>query len=208
MTRKLLSVSLAALLTAGGFAAAQAQQGPQGQGGPMMQQGEPIERPDQAETGAEDEQDRSMGMRGMERMHRMMEGMMQDRMGRDGGMRGMSDRHHGMRGKGYHRGMHGMRGHRMERAQMLRTMIILMDTDGDGALSLDEIQAVTERFFNAMDADDSGGLAVDEIRAFYMGGTLRGMGQDEADNGDGGDEGGIGEDNGIGEDGNGAGQAQ
>lgn len=196
MTKYILSVSLAALLAAGGLAAAQAQQGQPGQGGPMQDRpvDRPVDRPDQPETGTEatGEQDGPMGMQGMESMHRMMEQMMQ-RMGRDDGMRGMMGRHHGMRGMGQRGGHHGMRG--QHRAQMLRTMIILMDNDADGALSLEEVQSVTQRFFNAMDEDGNDNLTVDEIRAFYMGGALPGMGQDggEADtSGENPDQGGPG----------------
>jgi hypothetical protein len=182
MIARISSLSFAALLMAGGVALAQPQPG---QGGPtmqqqergpgMMQQGGPgagAEADDERDRRDGRRGDRQRGMRGMERMH----GMMHHRMGR----------HHGMRGEGRHGGMGGMRGHQMMRAQMMRTMIILMDTDGDGALSLEEVQAVTGRFFQAMDADDSGALTAEEIRGFYMGGALPGLqeaedGEDETD---------------------------
>jgi hypothetical protein len=93
---------------------------------------------------------------------------MRDRMERPGGHHGMG---HGMTGRG---GMgHGMMGHGMMggRDMMggLRMMMILMDTDGDGALSLEEVQAVHERFFRAIDTDGDGGVTAEEIRAFMRG---------------------------------------
>jgi hypothetical protein len=168
MRRQLLSVSLAALLLAGGgFAAAQAQQGQPGQqgqqGGPgmMMQQERQIDRPDGAQ--ATGDRQRRAGRHGM-RDRGYRHGMMHRGMGRDYGMRGRD-------GRG---GMHAMRG--QHREHMLRTLIILMDTDGDGSLSLEEVQAVTERFFNAMDADGDGQLTIEEIRNFYaMRGTIPGL---------------------------------
>ena len=35
----------------------------------------------------------------------------------------------------------------------LRTIVALVDTNGDGALSLDEVEAASVRIFNAADAD-------------------------------------------------------
>ncbi|HEX2255086.1 MAG TPA: hypothetical protein VHG92_00040, partial [Afifellaceae bacterium] len=100
MTRQFLSVSLAALLVAGGgLAAAQAQQG---QGGPMGQQGGPgMEQPDR-------QVDRPAGEARADRERR-------------GGR-------HGMRGHGYRHGMmhhRGMRGGGMHREHTMRTLIIL-----------------------------------------------------------------------------------
>lgn len=174
MRRQLLSVSLAALLIAGGsFAAAQAQQGQPGQqgqqGGPgmMMQQERQVDRPEGAQ--ATGDRQRRAGQRGM-RDRGYRHGMMHRGMGRD----------YGMRGRGGRGGMHAMRGMGgQHREHMLRTLIILMDTDGDGTLSLEEVQAVTERFFNAMDADGDGQLTIEEIRNFYtMRGAMPGLDDD------------------------------
>jgi hypothetical protein len=52
---------------------------------------------------------------------------------------------------------------------MMRMMMILMDTDGDGAVSLQEFQAGQERIFKAMDADKDGRLTLEEIRNFHRG---------------------------------------
>jgi Ca2+-binding EF-hand superfamily protein len=49
-------------------------------------------------------------------------------------------------------------------------MMILMDTDGNGALSLEEVQAVHERIFRAVDEDDDGQVTPEEIQAFMRGG--------------------------------------
>ncbi|MGD9507035.1 MAG: hypothetical protein AB7X49_00550 [Geminicoccaceae bacterium] len=48
-------------------------------------------------------------------------------------------------------------------------MLILMDTDGDGALSLDEFLAVHERIYGALDANKDGLLTADEMRGPMLG---------------------------------------
>jgi hypothetical protein len=58
----------------------------------------------------------------------------------------------------------GMMGH-----GMMRMMLILIDTDGDGALSLEEFQAVHERMFAAMDIDKDGKLTFEEMESFMEG---------------------------------------
>ncbi|MEC5322565.1 EF-hand domain-containing protein [Aurantimonas sp. A3-2-R12] len=67
----------------------------------------------------------------------------------------------------------GMMGPRMGDAHMMRMMMILLDTDGDGALSLEEVQAVQARVFKAVDADANGKVAIEELQAFMspMGGS-------------------------------------
>jgi Ca2+-binding EF-hand superfamily protein len=52
---------------------------------------------------------------------------------------------------------------------MMRMMLVLMDTDGDGAVSLSEFQAAHERMFKAMDADKDGKLTIQEARQFMLG---------------------------------------
>ena len=49
---------------------------------------------------------------------------------------------------------------------MVRMMMILMDSDGDGAVSLQEFQAGHERMFKAMDADKDGRLTLEEVQRF------------------------------------------
>ena len=55
---------------------------------------------------------------------------------------------------------------------MVRMMMILMDSDGDGAVSLQEFQAGHERMFKAMDVDKDGRLTLEEVQNF--GRSLRG----------------------------------
>ena len=54
-------------------------------------------------------------------------------------------------------------------------MMILMDSDGDGAVSLQEFQAGREQIFKAMDADKDGRLTLEEIGIFRLGSTNRGQ---------------------------------
>ena len=63
----------------------------------------------------------------------------------------------------------GIRGPEIHQA-LMTLMIIMIDTDGDGALSLAEVQAVHERIFNHMDGDDDGLLTADELTGFWHGG--------------------------------------
>ena len=51
-------------------------------------------------------------------------------------------------------------------------MMILMDSDGDGSVSLQEFQAGHERMFKAMDVDKDGRLTLEEVQNF--GRTLQG----------------------------------
>lgn len=52
---------------------------------------------------------------------------------------------------------------------MVRMMMILMDSDGNGAVSLQEFQAGHERMFKAMDADKDGRLTLEEVQSFGRG---------------------------------------
>ncbi|HET8728948.1 MAG TPA: EF-hand domain-containing protein [Alphaproteobacteria bacterium] len=88
------------------------------------------------------------GQRGPERMREMM--------GRRNG------HGYGMMGDRY--GRHG--------PGMMVMMMIMMDTDGNGALSLEEVQAVHARIFNYADTDDDGQLTLEEMRSFFRGGTF------------------------------------
>ena len=79
-------------------------------------------------------------------------------MGR-GGMMGP-----GMMGRG---GMMGPGS--MGSGMMMRMLFALMDSDGDGTISLQEFQAAHERIFKAMDANKDGRLTLDEIQSFMQG---------------------------------------
>jgi Ca2+-binding EF-hand superfamily protein len=69
----------------------------------------------------------------------------------------------GMMGHGMHHGM------MMMRPNMLRVLVVMMDTDGDGALSLEEVQAVHARMFKAIDADKNGRVTLEEMQQFFRG---------------------------------------
>ena len=61
----------------------------------------------------------------------------------------------------------GMMGH----GAAMRFIFALMDSDGDGTVSLQEFQAAHEKIFKAMDTDKDGTLTIEEIRAFMRGGS-------------------------------------
>jgi EF hand len=70
----------------------------------------------------------------------------------------------GMMGRG---GMMG--GHMMGQGVAMRFIFALMDSDGDGTVSLQEFQAAHEKIFKAMDVDKDGTLTLEEIQAFMRG---------------------------------------
>ena len=71
----------------------------------------------------------------------------------------------GMRGR-------GMRGHGMMGPGMgMRAMMVLIDTDGDGALSLEEVQTAHAKFFKAIDANKDGKVTLEEMQMFFRGGS-------------------------------------
>jgi Ca2+-binding EF-hand superfamily protein len=64
----------------------------------------------------------------------------------------------------------GMEYGRPHGGMMMRMLFAMMDSDGDGTVSLQEFQAAHERIFKAMDANKDGRLTVEEIQAFMRGG--------------------------------------
>ncbi|MBX5011044.1 EF-hand domain-containing protein [Rhizobium lentis] len=56
--------------------------------------------------------------------------------------------------------MMAMRGH------MMKIMFAVADTDGDGALSFEEVTAVHKRIFDAVDSNKDGKVTTEEIQAF------------------------------------------
>jgi hypothetical protein len=59
----------------------------------------------------------------------------------------------------------GHRGGPQEAMKMLAPVIVLMlDTNSDGMLSLEEVQAFHRRVFNTLDANHDGELTVEELR--------------------------------------------
>ena len=65
----------------------------------------------------------------------------------------------------------GMMGHggMMGPPVMMRIIFSLMDSDGDGTISLQEFQAAHERIFKGMDANKDGRLTPEEMQAFMQG---------------------------------------
>jgi hypothetical protein len=67
---------------------------------------------------------------------------------------------------------HGMRGHgMMGRGMCMRMMMILMDNDGDGTLSLEEFQTAHAKIFKGIDADKDGKVTLEEMQMFFRGGS-------------------------------------
>lgn len=144
MRTHVLVLTTSVLILAGAATSAIAQQGA---GSPMMQ------RPSQELTQQQGSGQGSMaGQRGM-----MGPGMMGQ-----GNMMGMM----GQREMGG--GMPAPMG-LTSRPFMMRIMFILMDTDGDGTVSLQEFQAVHERIFKAMDSNKDGRLTFEEVQSFMQG---------------------------------------
>lgn len=75
-----------------------------------------------------------------------------DRMGRDAMTR---------------RGMMGDRAGGMMHGAGMRIMFAIMDTNGDGALALEEVQEFHERIFNMVDENDNGKITMEEVREFF-----------------------------------------
>jgi EF hand len=64
-----------------------------------------------------------------------------------------------------------MRRSMMHHDMHMRVMMILMDTDGDGALSLEEVQAAHAKIFKVIDADKDGKVTPTEVEVFFRGGS-------------------------------------
>jgi len=93
------------------------------------------------------------------------------------GMMGRGMMGEGMMGRGMGHGMMGreMMGHGMMGSGgmmsplAMRMIFALMDSDGDGTVSLQEFQTAHERIFKAMDANKDGVLTLEEIQDFIRG---------------------------------------
>ncbi|MFS8113965.1 EF-hand domain-containing protein [Rhizobium jaguaris] len=75
-----------------------------------------------------------------------------------GGMMGGNMMEHDMMGD---MPMMGMRG------PMMKIMFAIADTDGDGALSFEEVTAIHKRIFNAMDTNKDGKVTPEEMQEFW-----------------------------------------
>jgi hypothetical protein len=134
-------------------------------------------------SGDEETMQRGQGMmqQGMQRGQRMMQQGMQrgQRMSQPGmqrGQRGYGRYRDGRPGmmRHYRRGGDGMgmmQG--MGHGAMMQVLFAIMDADGDGALSLEEVQEAHARIFAHMDADGDGQVTKEEIRAFFRAGMPR-----------------------------------
>lgn len=143
MRTHVLVLTSSALILAGAATSAIAQQGA---GSPMMQ------RPNQEQTQQERLEHGSMaGQRDMTGPSMMGQG----------NMMGIAQRRMG--------GGVPMRMGKMGGPLMMRIMFILMDTDGDGTVSLQEFQTAHERIFNAMDSKKDGRLTFEEMQSFMQG---------------------------------------
>jgi hypothetical protein len=60
-------------------------------------------------------------------------------------------------------------GRMMGHGAAMRFIFALVDSDGDGTVSLQEFQAAHEKIFKAMDTDKDGTLTLEEIQAFMRG---------------------------------------
>jgi hypothetical protein len=54
---------------------------------------------------------------------------------------------------------------------MMRVVMILIDADGDGAVSSEELQGLVARIFNAVDLNKDGKLTPDEMQALLQSGS-------------------------------------
>ena len=81
------------------------------------------------------------------------------RMGREGMMAHVRRIHQGW--MGHH--------HARMNPVLMRTIFALMDSDGDGTVSLQEWQAAQEKVFRAMDPDKDGTITFEEMMNFFRG---------------------------------------
>ncbi len=157
MQKRILMLATSTFILACGATFASAQQGPM-----MQQQAQPKQQQERIPQGAqmprrgvEDDLDDDSEITGW---HHGL-GWRRDRdWGRGDVGFGMMRRGDGMMGPG---GMHS--------GMMMRMLFAMMDSDGDGTVSLSEFQAAHERIFRAMDANKDGKLTLQEIQNFMQG---------------------------------------
>ena len=112
-----------------------------------------------AGAGAQGEEAPTSKMTGQDTMGHMGQGMGQ------GVGQGMGQR----MGQGMGQGMMGQG--MMRQGTHMRVMMILMDSDGDGALSLEEVQTAHAKIFKAVDANKDGKVTFEEMEIFFRGGS-------------------------------------
>jgi hypothetical protein len=98
------------------------------------------------------------------------QGMMGRGMMRDEQRQGRWDEMHmnrrmgpGARGMGRAAGM----GRHMNRAPMMKMMFAIVDANGNGAVSFDEVMEIHKRMFDAIDANNNGSITPEEIESFF-----------------------------------------
>ncbi|RWH77400.1 MAG: EF-hand domain-containing protein [Mesorhizobium sp.] len=72
----------------------------------------------------------------------------------------------GMMGQGMGHGMMGAMPMMRMRGHMMKIMFAIADTDGDSALSFEEITAIHKRIFYKVDANKDGKVTSEEVQAF------------------------------------------
>jgi hypothetical protein len=126
---------------------------------------QPAQQPSQQPSQQQTTQDRMH-----ERMRERMQELMQERAQRDEDEAGDHEGWHR-----HHRDMMDWRqrqgaAHGPFSGPLGRLLFALIDSDGDGTISLQEWQAAHERIFKAMDTDKDGTLTFEEIQQFIQGG--------------------------------------
>jgi len=167
-------LTISTFILACSIVAANAQQSPSG---PMMQ------RPAQPTPGAPmmqlPDQSPVVGQQEKEMQEpRTQRGDVEDESDHDMGSRYHHGRGRGAMGPGMMgmMGMGRMAGHDGSGSIAMRIIFGLMDSNGDGTVSLEEFKAAHERIFRAMDANKDGKLSFEEIQDF-MRGTRRSLPQ-------------------------------
>jgi hypothetical protein len=159
MQKHALVITTSAFILACGATVASAQQGPMTQQPQLLQQQQDLERQllERQRQGAQFPRPR------------VDDSYRRPRMGRDYRPGWHQDWGRGAMGAGM-MGRGGMMGPGSTASGMMMQMLFtLMDSDGDGTVSLQEFQAAHERIFKGMDANKDGRLTLDEIQAFMQG---------------------------------------
>ena len=156
MQKRILMLATSTIILVCGAATASAQQGPMMQPQSQAQQQErPLQGAQTPRRGAGDDLEDDSGITGWHYGPGWRRFRDWDR----------GDMPFGMMGRGM--GMMGPGG--MPSGMMMRMLFAMMDSDGDGTVSLQEFQAAHERIFKAMDANKDGVLTLEEIQAFMQG---------------------------------------
>lgn len=146
---------VSALLAGGGISGAIAQGAGAGPSRPELRLAQATTAP---EAGAA--QPGQPAQPGMMRPGMMGQGMGPGMMGP--GMMGPGMMGPGMMGHAMMGGMPMMGGH----GHLMKVMFAIADTDGDGALSFEEVTAIHRRIFNRVDANKDGKVTIEEVQAF------------------------------------------